>query len=180
MLLAANASKQSRNMMNRYKAEWRHMIIRRAAPEEAEQCWSIRNLSIREGCKSSYHTAVLEAWTPAAMPENYRTVITENPFFVVEMPDAGLVATGYLDLLSASVEAIFTLPDYVGRWLAGLVIETIKREALKRGIKKLTLSSTPNAQRFYEKHGFAFIKESRYASKLAQTDLRCIDMSIEL
>ena len=130
------------------------MKIRLAVPEEAEECWNIRNLSIREGCKPSYCASVLEAWTPEAMPEHYRAVITENPFFVVELPDAGLVATGYLDLTEGSVEAIFTLPDYFGKGFASLIIETIKDEAVKRGLKQLILSSTPNAQTFYEKHGY--------------------------
>ncbi|WP_253377881.1 GNAT family N-acetyltransferase [unidentified bacterial endosymbiont] len=156
------------------------MKIRLAVPEEAEECWNIRNLSIREGCKLSYSARVLEAWTPEAMPEHYREVITANPFFVVETPDAELVATGYLDLASGSVEAIFTLPDYFGKGLASLVIETIKYEAIKRGLKQLIMSSTPNAQTFYEKHGFMFIKESSSPSRLAQTDLRCMDMYIEL
>ena len=73
------------------------MKIRLAVPEEAEECWNIRNLSIREGCKPSYCARVLEAWTPEAMPEHYRGYYG-NHFFVVEMPDGGLVATGYLDL----------------------------------------------------------------------------------
>lgn len=156
------------------------MEIRRAVPGEAEKCWNIRNLSIREGCKHSYSARVIEAWTPDVMPENYRMVITENPFFVVNMPEAGLVATGYLDISSHSVEAIFTMPDYAGKGLASLIIETIKGEARKRGLKKLTLSSTPNAQTFYEKHGFIFIRENTYPSKLARAELRCLDMSIEL
>ncbi len=156
------------------------MKIRLAVPEEAEECWNIRNLSIREGCKPSYSANVLEAWTPEAMPERYREVITTNPFFVVEMPDGELAATGYLDLASGSIEAIFTLPDYFGQGLASLVIETIKDEALKRGLTKLTLSSTPNAQTFYEKHGFLFIEESSSPSRMAQIDLRCMKMYIEL
>lgn len=156
------------------------MKIRLALPEEAEQCWHIRNLSIRHGCTASYSDAVLDAWTPDAMPEHYREVITLNPFFVVEMPDNRLVATGFLELATARVEAIFTLPDYVGRGFASLIIEAIKREARQRGIKQLTLSSTPNAQTFYEKHGFTFIKESTSPSRLARTDLRCIHMAIDL
>lgn len=156
------------------------MKIRVALPEDAEQCWNIRNLSIRGGCQSSYSASVLDAWTPEAMPENYRTVIMENPFFVVEADDGALVSTGYLDLSSASVEAIFTLPDYFARGFASQIIETIKNEALKRGFKKITLSLTPNAQTFYEKHGFRFIKESLCPSRLAQTDLRCVDMAIDL
>lgn len=156
------------------------MQIRLAVPEEAEECWNTRNLSIRQGCKLSYKARVLEAWTPEAMPEHYREVITVNPFFVVEMPDAGLVATGYLDLTGGSVEAIFTLPDYMGKGFASLIIEKIKDEAMKRGLKQLTLTSTPNAQTFYEKHGFMFIRESKYPSRLAQTDLRGMEMSIAL
>lgn len=156
------------------------MQIRLAVPEEAEECWNIRNLSIRQGCKLSYNARVLEAWTPEAMPEHYREVITVNPFFVVEMPDAGLVATGYLDLTGGSVEAIFTLPDYMGKGFASLIIEKIKDEAMKRGLKQLTLTSTPNAQTFYEKHGFMFIRESKHPSRLAQTDLRGMEMSIAL
>lgn len=40
------------------------MKIRLAVPEEAEECWNIRNLSIREGCKPSYSAKVLEARHP--------------------------------------------------------------------------------------------------------------------
>ncbi len=91
------------------------MKIRQALAEEAEECWNIRNLAIREGCKAVYRATVIHAWTPDVMPENYREEITQNPFFVAEDPRDGLVATGYLDLAAGSVEAIFTLPDYFGK-----------------------------------------------------------------
>ncbi|MRS15990.1 GNAT family N-acetyltransferase [Enterobacteriaceae bacterium RIT691] len=156
------------------------MRIRRAVPEEAEACWHIRNLSIRDGCKTSYSAEVLMAWTPEAMPENYRKVISKFPFFVAETADARLVATGYLDLSCASVEAIFTLPDYVGKGVTSQILNTLKDEAIQRGLKRLILASTPNAQTFYEKHGFLFLKESTHYSKMAQSDLRCMEMAIEL
>lgn len=156
------------------------MKIRLAVPDEAQECWNVRNLAIRHGCKTSYDPGIINAWTPEDMPESYREVIAVNPFFVVEGPDTKPVATGYLDLATGSVEAIFTSPDYVGEGLAGKILEAIKGEARKRGFNRLTLSSTPNAQTFYEKHGFVFLQENRYSSRLAQTDLRCIEMSIEL
>jgi len=40
--------------------------------------------------------------------------------------------------------------------------------------------STPNAQTFYERHGFRFVQENVYPSRLAQAELRCIDMTIAL
>ncbi|WP_324709174.1 GNAT family N-acetyltransferase [Klebsiella pneumoniae] len=119
------------------------MKIRLAVPVEAEECWNIRNQAIRYGCKSSYDDAVIAAWTPEKMPESYRNVIVVNPFFVVAAPDGRLLATGYLDLSTGSIEAVFTLPQYTGKGLGSQIIEAIKSEARGRGFEQLTLSSTP-------------------------------------
>lgn len=156
------------------------MKIRQARAEEAEECWNIRNLAIREGCKTVYSATVINAWTPDVMPENYRKEIIQNPFFVAEDPRDGLVATGYLDLAARSAEAIFTLPDYFGKGCASKIIEAIKSEAEQRGFKRLTLSSTPNAQSFYQQHGFLLIGEDNHFSGLAQANLRCMHMFTEL
>lgn len=156
------------------------MKVRLATPAEAEECWNIRNQAIRHGCKSSYDVAVIEAWTPGAMPEGYRKAIASNPFFVVDGPDNRPVATGFLDLSAGSVEAVFTLPEYSGKGSGSLIIDAIKDEARRQGFKELILSSTPNAQSFYEKHGFTVVSESLYPSSLAQTELRCMDMVSKL
>jgi len=156
------------------------MKIRLAMPVEAEECWNIRNQAIRYGCKDFYDNAVITAWTPESMPESYRDVIVANPFFVGDGPDNRPVATGFLDLSSGSVEAVFTLPQYAGKGLGSRIIEAINIEARERGFEQLILSSTPNAQPFYEKHGFILVRESVYPSALAQAELRCMEMSIKL
>jgi ABC-type polysaccharide/polyol phosphate export permease len=53
---------------------------------------------------------VIARWTPEVMPEQYRHMVVANPFYVVEDDNGHIVATGYLDLETQSVEAIFTLP----------------------------------------------------------------------
>src|SRR5476649_2883137 len=149
------------------------MQVRLAVPDEADECWQIRNQAIRYGCKESYEASVINAWTPDKMPESYPMVITHNPFFVIDGPEGQPVATGFLDVTVGSVEAVFTLPAFVGRGLASLIIETIKQEAKKRGFKRITLCSTPNASGFYQKHGFTVLGQNWYSSKLAQTNLQC-------
>ena len=163
-------------------AKWKpiKMKIRLVSPEEAEACWNIRNRSIRQGCQTSYSQEVLTAWTPEEMPEGYRVVIKENPFFAVDITNVGLVATGYLDVSAGSVEAIFTLPDFTGKGLASQIITAIKNEARSRGFKQLTLCATPNAQTFYERHGFHFIQQNISPSRLIPEGLPCIDMAINL
>ncbi|PRD16582.1 GNAT family N-acetyltransferase [Pantoea coffeiphila] len=156
------------------------MNIRKALPSEAEVCWDVRNQAIRHGCRECYDAEVIHAWTPEAMPEGYRRAITHHAFFVATDADNQPVATGFLDLSSGSVEAIFTLPSFTGRGLAGSILEVIKQEARQRGYSSLTLSATPNARSFYEKHGFIFISENLYPSELAGASLRCSDMRIDL
>ena len=156
------------------------MQVRLAGPEEAEALWDIRNQAIRFGCRESYEETVIRNWTPDAMPEGYRRAVTDNPFFVIDGPSGQPVATGYLDLAEGSVEAIFTLPEYNGQGLAGRILAAIKQEARERGYTQLTLASTPNAAGFYQRHGFTAIKETLWPSALAQTSLRCVEMSLIL
>ncbi|MGK3142138.1 GNAT family N-acetyltransferase [Pantoea sp. C2G6] len=156
------------------------MIVRQASPAEAYTLWNIRNLAIRHGCQAVYSAEVLAAWTPDRMPASFPAMIRENPFFVIDSPQGEPVATGALDLAAASVEAIFTLPEFTGQGLAGRILDAIKAEARQRGFHHLTLSSTPNAARFYQRQGFRPLGENLYPSKLAGCALRCVDMAIDL
>ncbi|RXJ19577.1 GNAT family N-acetyltransferase [Lelliottia nimipressuralis] len=156
------------------------MTLRLAAPEEAERLWLVRNLAIRAGCQSSYDSDVIARWTPEAMPESYRQVIIDNPFYVVDDEKGEIVASGYLDLAASSVEAVFTVPEAARKGLAGRIIAAIKAEARARGISQLTLSSTPNAQTFYQRQGFVTVSEGFHYSRMADAQLRCIHMTINL
>lgn len=155
------------------------MQLRKAQAHEAEALWNLRNLAIRHGCVSSYSPEIIRNWTPEAMPEHYRKMIIDNPFYVIDAQGV-LVASGYLDLNAASVEAIFTLPGYTGKGLASQIIAAIKDEAIARGITRLTLEATPNAADFYLRHGFEWLGESMHPSAMARAELRCVNMAITL
>ncbi|MEC5320206.1 GNAT family N-acetyltransferase [Brenneria populi subsp. brevivirga] len=153
------------------------MNVRRASPDEAEKLWIVRNRALRHGCKNVYDAKILAAWTPERMPEGYRRAVADNPFFVVDDPSGqSPAATGFLDLATGCVEAIFTLPEFAGRGMATSILNAIKEEAKRRGFNTLMLASTPNACGFYEKNGFTPLGESLYPSRLARANLRCMEM----
>ncbi|WP_435948196.1 GNAT family N-acetyltransferase [Dryocola sp. BD586] len=153
------------------------MKVRLASPHEAHALWNIRNQAIRYGCRESYTAETIAAWTPEAMPATFPRAVANNPFFVVDAPtNHRPAATGFLDLASGSVEAVFTLPAFLGQGMASRILQAIKEEAIKRGFTQLTLSSTPNAYTFYERNGFTLIQEALYPSSLAGTSLRCMEM----
>ena len=156
------------------------MPLRKATPHEAETLWNIRNQAIRHGCKTSYDADVIARWTPELMPERYRQMVIGYPFYVVEDEKGDAVATGYLDLNTHCLEAIFTLPAASGKGMATMIIEALKQEARSRGITRLTLDATPNAQSFYQKLGFVTLSETYHHSRMAGADLRCFEMAIDL
>jgi len=152
------------------------MTPRLARPDETAALWRIRNLAIRHGCASVYPPEVIAAWTPDALPHGYFDAVKNNPFFVVDDEEYGAAATGFLDLHSGSVEAIFTLPACCGKGYASAIMQAIVDEARRRGFTQLTLAATPNACRFYQRHGFSIVREALYPSALAKTDLACVEM----
>lgn len=156
------------------------MTLRKARPQEAETLWNIRNQAIRHGCKTSYDAEVIARWTPDLMPERYRQMVIEYPFYVVEDEKGDVAASGYLDLDTHCLEAIFTLPAAFGKGMAARIIEALKHEARSRGITRLTLDATPNAQSFYQKLGFVTLREHNHHSRMAGADLRCFEMAIDL
>ncbi|MBV4366393.1 GNAT family N-acetyltransferase [Erwinia phyllosphaerae] len=153
-------------------------MVRLARLEEAEALWQIRNQAVRYGCKEAYGEKAVIAWTPDCMPSGYLRAISQNPFFVIDTPGFP-VATGFLDIKQQSVEAIFTLPAFMGNGYATQILEAIKTEARSRGIASLTLAATPNAVSFYQRHGFKLLRETLFHSALAG-DLRCMDMQADL
>ena len=156
------------------------MTLRKAKPQEAETLWNIRNQAIRHGCKASYDADVIARWTPVLMPERYRQMVIEYPFYVVEDEKGHVAATCYLDLDTHCLEAIFTLPAATGKGMATRIIEALKQEARSRGITRLTLDATPNAWTFYQKLGFVTLNEKYHHSRMAGADLRCFEMAINV
>lgn len=156
------------------------MKPRLARSDEAATLWRIRNLAIRYGCQSVYPAEVIAAWTPDALPPGYFEAVKGNPFFVIDDPEHGAASTGFLDLKTGSVEAIFTLPACNGKGYASLIMTTIIDEARQRGFKTLTLAATPNASGFYLRHGFSTVREALYPSALAKADLPCVEMMLAL
>lgn len=156
------------------------MTLRKAKPQEAEILWDIRNQAIRHGCKTSYDADVIARWTPDLMPEHYRKMVIDYPFYVVEDEKGDIAATGYLDLDTHSLEAIFTLPSASSKGMATRIVEALFDEARSRGITCLLLDSTPNARSFYHKLGFVTLGEKHHHSRMAGADLRCFEMAITL
>lgn len=61
------------------------------------------------------------------------------------------IATGFLKLKEKSIDAIFTLPEYMEYGAAGLIIVGIKKEALRQNIKTINVRISSYCRKFLSK-----------------------------
>jgi hypothetical protein len=67
------------------------------------------------------------------MPERYRRWSLNTLLVVVEDEKGDVAATGYLDLDTHCLEAIFTLPAAFGKGMATRIIEALKMRPVAGG-----------------------------------------------
>lgn len=64
-----------------------------------------------------------------------------------------------LDKEIVKLDNLFILPNYIGKGFGKLLIEDFLNKMKNLKIKKITLNSEPNAEKFYSKYGFNKIGE---------------------
>jgi GNAT superfamily N-acetyltransferase len=109
--------------------------------------------SIRNLCRDHYTSDQIEAWAGSKRPEQYEPLIRDLIVFIVEEGDE-VVAFGALDRTAADIRALYVAPEFVGRGVGSLVLETLESEARRLAIPRLSVSATLNSVGFYSDRGY--------------------------
>lgn len=115
--------------------------------------WQIRTRAIRETCRSHYNERDLERWYTAEMPDEFGVATESRKYLVVEA-EGTVAGFGMLDLERGEVAAVFVRPDFLRRGIGSKLLYGLESSARRRGLGKVTLSSTLNAVDFYLAAGF--------------------------
>lgn len=85
------------------------------------------------------------------------------------------VATGFIDLQSGELGALFVLPAYIGQGIGRSMLLHLERLALEAGISDIHLDATPNAAPFYRCCGYLGTSQAIYLSPTG-LELPCVPM----
>jgi len=154
--------------------------IRTAKHADAGAIHAVHVRAIREGTVSHYSPVEVEIWAGRMAPEWYIKPIAANIFLVAEL-DSGVVAGfGELDIEEAEVKAVYVTPEHkrggIGRRLL-MCLEAIARE---RGLRRLTLNASLNAEPFYVACGFIPVARTTHELGATGVHIQCITMAKEL
>ena len=149
--------------------------LRLATEKDSTAIWGVRTEAIRGISAAYYDIKDMEKWSPSDMPSKFSEIVKNNNWYVIELLDGAIIATGFLDDKKGSVEAIFVKPAHQGKGFAAMILNKLEKLARSKKYKKLTLEATLNAENFYKKFGYKPVKKATYHSEVG-LELDCVLM----
>jgi GNAT superfamily N-acetyltransferase len=148
--------------------------IRRARDTDREAIWRVHSESIRGLCAGWYGEAEIGIWVGRLTPEVYRGAILNRVVLVAEQ-DGEMIGFGQLDLDRGEVEAVYVVPGTVRRGVGSRLLRSLEEVARSRGLGRLRLCASLNAQAFYAARGYRPVQKELH--RLTDTvALDCIRM----
>jgi GNAT superfamily N-acetyltransferase len=147
--------------------------IRKAIIDDAPITFAIRREAIRAQCRDHYPWRDLEIWTSGEMSETFAKRVADQ-FYVAVMYEH-VVGTGMVDLAIGKIDAIFVLPEYMGRGIGRAMMRHLEGLAVSSGLRDIHLDATLNAAPFYRAMGFEGEGRAIYESSLG-VSLACVPM----
>lgn len=134
---------------------------RTATHADLNPCWEVRTRALRTGCIGHYPAATIELLCASAAPDSMPRLFDAGGALVAE-EDGRIVGYAVLDGHSGEVDAVFVEPEQGGRGIATALMRRLEALAARRGLNRLFLSASLNAVAFYERAGFASVREELY------------------
>ena len=132
------------------------MRIRLAKKSDAENISKLRGKIIERVFSKDYSKKVIGLLLEKHCAKKIEGQIGEGRVFCL-FDGEKLIGTIYL--IGNKIGGLYLKRGYMGRGLGRKLLKYVERFAKKRGIKKLFLYSSLNAEGFYLKHGYKLVRD---------------------
>ncbi|AQR70175.1 hypothetical protein BZG29_18995 [Janthinobacterium sp. LM6] len=138
------------------------MTLRPALPDDIDALWALRTVAVRVSCATHYAPEQITAWTATPVPPAYAAMLAAGGG-VVAMQGEAIAGYAMLDADKQEVEAVFVDPARAGLGIGKRLLAALEQLAGGRGIVRLHLSASLNAEPFYRAAGFVALRAEAYA-----------------
>ena len=143
--------------------------------DDADRVWMVRSAAIENISQSFYSEDEINTWLFAEKPNEFEKVITSLEWYVAEI-DSVIVGTGFVDIDTKEVGAIFVHPDYQRKGIGLAILKKLEEVARSNSLDELHIESTLNAEQFYRTVGFESEGRQQY-NHVSGLKLACIKMT---
>ncbi|QDQ28546.1 GNAT family N-acetyltransferase [Chitinimonas arctica] len=128
-------------------------LIRKAARDDAQAIFTLRNAAIRNESAGHYTTEIIDLWTKGETPSDQFCQWIAARFYIAEL-DGEVVASGTIDPTDGKIDAIFVCPRHTRKGIGKAMLAFLEKLAGDQGLEVLHLEATLNAASFYRSQGF--------------------------
>jgi len=127
------------------------MRIRKVTPKDYKKISYLIQRNIEQIRENKYTKRETSAWKKANTPSKIKEKMQgNNSFIIIE----GNKILGTITLMDNCIRTFFVDYRQRGKGIGSKLFEFIEKHAKKKKLKKLWLSSTPSALKFYKKRGY--------------------------
>lgn len=130
--------------------------IRTARDDDRKAIWRVHTDAVRELCAGFYQPDEIDVWIGRLTPDSYRSAILHRVMLVAER-DGDVVGFGQLDVERCEIEAVYVLPALARQGLGSRLLANLEEIARRRGVGRVTLCASLNAEAFYAAHAYRAI-----------------------
>ena len=136
-----------------------NITIRKALEKDSDAIWEVRSKAIKGISQNFYSKEEVEIWYHNDRPQNFEEVITNLDWLVAFLEDR-IIGTGFIDISSAEIGAIFVDPNYQRMRVGRRILDELEIIAKNKRIATLYLDATLSAVDFYKSSGYQCIERS--------------------
>lgn len=157
------------------KKRLQNLSFRQAHASDAPQLYQVLVTSVRTLCAGDYTQAQLETVIDNSNVEFYERVLTQGSMTIVVAEIGGSVV-GFASLCRSTIGDLFVHPLHIKQGVGTRLLNAIEMEAVLQNIKKLRVSASLTACRFYQARGYCIIKPSFITNSQTGIRVPCIDL----
>ena len=153
--------------------------IRPAVEADATGLSRVHFAAVRRTAAPFYPTDVIERWSPAPderRREQFRSAIVGNDeLFLVAERGGEVVGFGSIVPSSEELRAVYVHPDVGRSGVGGAILRGLEELAMARGLWRLQMDASLNAEAFYSRQGYEVIERGIHRMG-AGVGMACVKM----
>lgn len=135
--------------------------VRRAVEADAERIVELHYAAVHRTASAFYPAEILDRWSSPPGEGRWKftrqAIASEDEVILAAEIEGVICGFGVVVPANEELRALYVHPDFGGRGVGSAILLRLEGIASERGVKRLQLDSSLNAEGFYRKHGYVVL-----------------------
>ena len=159
------------------------IFVRPAVLGDAETLVRVHRWAVETTAGPFYPLEIIQSWAAPESEKSYEHARKDiaDPTLIVLVGETGSNIGGFGIVAPATEElrGLFVHPDMGRHGVGTAILANLEQMAVARGVKRLNLDSSINAEAFYARHGYEAMERAKHPVRCGH-EMDCIRMSKRL